>query len=83
MRPDIERRIRIRTRRRFVFSGLVMVLYFSFVINWTSAGASLRETMAGSSITGSLLMFSALVLTFVLLEAVFLWRASKEPTGDE
>ena len=65
-------RVQRTTRRRLWFSGVVLVLYFSFVLNWTSTGAGLRENMAGSSVTGSLLMFASLVVGFIALELVFM-----------
>ncbi|MDO8861969.1 hypothetical protein Q6D67_09665 [Haliea sp. E1-2-M8] len=64
--------IRARTRRRFVFTGITLVLYFSFVLNWTAVGDSLAERLGASHVTGSLLMFVSLVIFFILLELVFL-----------
>lgn len=64
--------IRARTRRRFVFTGITLVLYFSFVLNWTAVGDSLAERLGASHVTGSLLMFASLVIFFILLELVFL-----------
>ncbi|MFO7549898.1 MAG: hypothetical protein R6W80_00720 [Haliea sp.] len=64
--------IRARTRRRFVFTLITLVLYFSFVLNWTAVGGRLGERLGASHITGSLLMFAALIVFFILLELVFL-----------
>lgn len=71
-------RVQRKTRRRLLFSGIVLVLYFSFVLNWTSVGAGLRENLPGFSVTGSLLMFVLLVVGFIVLELVFL-VLSREP----
>ena len=59
-------------RRRLLFTGLILVLYFSFVLNWTSAGAGLTASLPGLSMTGSLLMFVLLLVGFILLEVIFL-----------
>jgi len=64
--------IRARTRRRFVFTAITLLLYFSFVLNWTPVGDRLAERLGASYITGSLLMFAGLVVFFILLELVFL-----------
>ncbi len=64
--------IRARTRRRFVFTLITLLLYFSFILNWTALGDSLAGRLGMSHVTGSLLMFAALIVTFILLELVFL-----------
>ncbi len=64
--------IRARTRRRFVFTLVTLVLYFSFVLNWTAVGEGLARRLGMSHVTGSLLMFAALIVFFILLELVFL-----------
>lgn len=77
--------ITARTRRRFVFTGITLLLYFSFVLNWTDLGDRLAERLGGSHVTGSLLMFASLVVFFILLELVFLLmnqattRSGEEP----
>lgn len=77
--------IRARTRRRFVFTLITLVLYFSFILNWTAAGDRLAERLGATHITGSLLMFASLVVFFILLELVFLLlnrattRSGEEP----
>jgi uncharacterized membrane protein (DUF485 family) len=77
--------IRARTRRRFVFTLITLLLYFSFVFNWTAAGGRLAERLGASHVTGSLLMFASLVVFFILLELVFLvlnqatTRSGEEP----
>lgn len=64
--------IRARTRRRFVFTLITLLLYFSFVLNWTVVGDRLAERLGASHITGSLLMFAGLIVFFIFLELVFL-----------
>lgn len=64
--------IRARTRRRLVFTVITLLLYFSFVLNWTAVGDRLAERLGASHITGSLVMFAALIIFFILLELVFL-----------
>ncbi len=81
--PDMQRLIRSRTRRRFVFTGLVVALYFSFVINWTGLGTALRRPLGDSEVSGSLLMFVLLLLTFVVLEALFLRLQGGEQPGND
>ena len=61
-----------KTRRRLAFSAVHLVLYFSFTLNWTSLGAPLREQLGVSHVTGSLLMFIALILIFIGMELLFL-----------
>lgn len=64
--------IRRRNRRRFVFSALTIALYFSFVFNWTDGGALLARRVSGSLLTGGILMFIALVISFTVLEYIYL-----------
>lgn len=64
--------IRRTTRRRFWFAGITLVLYFSFVLNWTSVGQFLGQRIGGNAVTGSLLMFAGLIVIFILMEAIFL-----------
>ena len=64
--------IRARTRRRLGFSMTTLVLYFSFVLNWTGPGEWLAGRLGASHITGSLLMFAGLVVFLILLELLFL-----------
>ncbi len=77
--------IRARTRRRLVFTLITLLLYFSFVLNWTSLGDRLAERLGASHVTGSLLMFASLIVFFILLELVFLLlnqattRSGEEP----
>ncbi|WP_116366036.1 DUF485 domain-containing protein [Parahaliea mediterranea] len=70
--------VRRRTRRRMVFSVIILLSYFAFVLNWTGAGAFLTRALPGSHITGSLLMFVFLILFFLALELAFLWLYRRE-----
>ena len=70
--------IKRKTMQRLLFSLVTLVLYFSFVLNWTNFGARLRETIGDSHITGSLVMFVVLVVVFILLELLFIYLAAKQ-----
>jgi hypothetical protein len=61
-----------KTRQRLLFTGIHLVLYFSFTLNWTSWGTALGTYVGDTWLTGSLLMFVLLILTFIALETVFL-----------
>ena len=73
-----DRLIRERTRRRFFFTGLHLLLYFSFSLNWTSWGGSLANRLGATHLTGAILMFVLLVAIFIVLESVFLWLSQRE-----
>jgi len=64
--------IRRTTRRRFGFAAVTLVLYFSFVLNWTSASDFLGQRIGDSAITGSLVLFVAIILIGLVLEVIFL-----------
>ena len=66
------RLIQAKTRRRLLFTLLTLILYSSFVLNWTDTGAALTRRLGESHITGSLLMFASTIILLVLLELVFL-----------
>ena len=66
--------IRLKTRRRLLFTGITLVLYFSYVVlNYTSLGSSLHQPIGDSLITGSLVLFPSLILIFIALEVLFLF----------
>ena len=48
--------VKRKTRLRIVFTLLTMGLYFSYVLNYTSGGAFLGDSLGNSSISGSLVM---------------------------
>lgn len=68
--------VHARTRRRLIFAGITLLLYFSFVLNWTGIaggpGAGLGLRLGDTHITGSLLMFALLIVVFIGMELLFL-----------
>lgn len=64
--------IRKKTRLRFLFACVTVVLYGSFVLAYTEAGFFLRETIGNSSVTGVLVLFWGLILIFLLMEYIFI-----------
>jgi uncharacterized membrane-anchored protein len=72
-----EVQLRQRTRRRFLFTGLHLCLYFSFSLNWTAWGDAFANRLGATYVTGALLMFIALILIFIALESVFLWLSRR------
>lgn len=67
-----------KSRRRVIFTLLVLALYFSFSLNWFGFGDGLRATMGETPITGSLLMFITLIVGFIALEFLFLAISDKD-----
>lgn len=70
--------IKRKIKQRLLFSLVALVLYFSFVLNWTNFGAGLRETIGDSHITGSLVMFVMLIVVFILSELLFIYLANNQ-----
>jgi hypothetical protein len=64
--------VHVKTRRRLVFSAIHLLLYFSFALNWSELGNGLRQQLGDGPMTGSMLMFVILVLSFLAIECVFL-----------
>lgn len=64
--------IRKKTRLRFLFAFVTVVLYGSFVLAYMEAGFFLRETVGSSSVTGALVLFWGLILIFLLMEYMFI-----------
>jgi len=64
--------IKRKTRRRFVFAGITLAMYFTFVLNWTEAGAALGSLLGDSHISGSILLFAGLIVLMIGLEVIFL-----------
>ena len=79
--PRLEQ-VQRKTRRRLLFTAVHLVLYFTFTLNWTQLGAFLSEPLGGGPLTGSLLMFVVLVVTFIALEFLFL-SIDREVIGNE
>lgn len=67
-----------KTRQRYLYTLAVMVLYFSFVLNYTEHGLGLVNRMAIGKVPGPLVMFAFLVFAFIALEVLFLYRAGRE-----
>ncbi|MEM6582718.1 MAG: DUF485 domain-containing protein [Pseudomonadota bacterium] len=65
--------IRRKTRMRLSFALVTLLLYFCFVLNYVSIGDFLSQRLGSSWITGSLAMFVLLIVTFIVLEFVFLF----------
>ena len=64
--------VKRKTRLRLVFTVLTMGLYFSYIFNYTSAGAFLGDRLGDTSISGSLVMYAGLIVVFIVLELFFL-----------
>ena len=71
--------IRRKTRQRLLFTVLTLVLYFSYVFNYTAIGEALGERIGLSQVTGSLVMFVCLILVFIGLEVLFLALNREDP----
>lgn len=67
-----------KTRQRYLYTVIVMGLYFSFVLNYTEGGLELINHLAIGRVPGSLVMFAFLVLAFIALEVLFLYRTGRE-----
>ncbi|MBE9539028.1 MAG: DUF485 domain-containing protein [Proteobacteria bacterium] len=64
--------IKRKVRQRFLFSAFTIALYFSYVLNYTSAGSFLSKQIGDTHITGSLALYAALIVVFIILELIFL-----------
>lgn len=64
--------IRRKTRQRLLFAAITLVLYFSYIFNYTTGGAFLGEMLGDSHVSGSLVMFACLIVCFIGLEILFL-----------
>ncbi len=69
-----------KVRQRLLFTGFTIVLYFSYVLNYTSAGSFLGQTIGDSHITGSLVLYVSLIVIFIILELIFLYINSEKNT---
>jgi TRAP-type C4-dicarboxylate transport system permease small subunit len=61
-----------KTRRRLWFTAVLLFLYFSFALNWTSWGDALHGGVVNSSINGSTIFFLALIVIFIAMEFIFM-----------
>lgn len=62
-----------KTRQRLFFALVTMMLYFCFVLNYTSWGGDIISALSVGSIPGPLVMFAALILIFIGMELLFLF----------
>lgn len=67
-----------KIKQRLLFSLISLSLYFSFVLNWTDIGSGLRARIGESHFTGSLVIFTSLIVLFILLEWLFIHLARKQ-----
>lgn len=72
--------IKRKTRQRFLFAGIVMALYFCFILNYTEGGAAVIALLGTAAIPGALVMFISLIVIFIGLELVFLFLNRKQET---
>ena len=80
VRHFIERRI----RRRFLFAGVSLILYFSYALNYTEMGSFLNQRLGNSYISGSLLMYALIIISSIGLEWIFLrTQEDMSSQGDE
>jgi hypothetical protein len=70
--------IRRKTRQRYLYALVTMGLYFSFTFNYTDSGSELIARLAVGKIPGAVVMFMLLVVAFIALESLFLWRVRRE-----
>ena len=66
------RAIKRKTRQRLLFAAITLIMYFSYVLNYTAIGSFLGEKIGSSQVTGSLAMFMGLIVIFIGLELIFL-----------
>ncbi len=70
--------IRRKTRQRYLYALITMGLYFSFTLNYIDGGRELIARLAIGSAPGPVVMFALLVIAFIALESLFLYRAARE-----
>lgn len=84
---NTEEKIKIvkrKTRQRLMFTAITLVLYFSYVLSYTSMGSFLSHTLGESHVSGSLALYTALIVVFILIELLFLYlNADKKTQGGE
>ena len=73
--------IRRKTRLRYLFTLVTVGLYFSFVLNYTETGSRYISALSVGAVPGPLVMFALLVVSFILLELLFLFRAREGKSG--
>ncbi len=76
--------VKRKTRQRLIFTAMTMVLYFSYVLSYTNMGSFLSDTLGESHVSGSLALYAALIVIFIIIEVFFLYlNADKKAQGGE
>lgn len=70
--------VRRKTRQRLGYTMVILVLYFSFALNWVGLDDVLGATVGDTAVTGSLIMFASLIVIFIGLEVLFLYTTRKD-----
>ncbi len=70
--------IRRKTRQRYLYALITMVLYFSFILNYIDGAGELIARLGVGNVPGPVIMFALLVIAFIALESLFLYRAARE-----
>lgn len=73
--------IKSKTRQRLYFTLVTMILYFSFVLNYSSGGQELVDSLAVGGIPGALVMFAGLIVVFISMELLFLFLNRNDSTS--
>ena len=66
------RAVKRKTRYRLAFALVTLVLYFAYLLNYLPSGEFLAQRIGSGWVTGSLAMFVGLIVSFILLELLFL-----------
>ena len=74
--------IKRKTRQRLLFTAVVLVLYSTYVLSYTSWGAFLGETLGDSHISGSLALYVFLIIAFIVIEVIFLAINADKKSSD-
>jgi uncharacterized membrane protein (DUF485 family) len=76
--------VKRKTRLRLIFTAITMVLYFSYVLSYTTMGSFLSDTLGESHVSGSLALYATLIVVFIIIELLFLYlNADKKTQGGE
>jgi hypothetical protein len=70
--------IRRKTRQRYIYTLVTICLYFAFTLNYTDSGSALIARLSWGQVPGAVVMFALLVIAFIALELLFLYRARRE-----
>lgn len=76
--------VKRKTRQRLIFTAITMTLYFSYVLSYTSMGSFLSDPVGDSHVSGSLALYTVLIVVFIIIELIFLYiNADKKTQGGE